>query len=150
MVHCVPPVPQACSSFCVLCLVKGSTFSLRRPGGASVPLSLAFLLQVTPVWWVFLEKVRFYELDKELFLFHLNNDNPVPICRSKFKSLDTSVSRSFFFSFYTPFFFPELLFFSFGCTTRYAGPQFPNLGLNPCPLHWEHGVLITEPPEKSP
>lgn len=110
------------SSFCVLCLVKGSTFSPRRPGGASVPVSLAFLLQVTPVWGVLLEKEKLYELDKELFLFHLNNDNPVQICRSKFKSLDTSVSRNFFFSFYTPlFFFLSFFFFFFGCTTRYTG-----------------------------
>ena len=26
---------------------------------------------------------------------------------------------------------------------------FPNQGLNPCPLHLEHGVLITRPPGKS-
>ena len=26
--------------------------------------------------------------------------------------------------------------------------QFPDQGLNLGPLHWEHGVLATEPPEK--
>jgi len=29
------------------------------------------------------------------------------------------------------------------------GSYFPNQGLNPCFLHWRHGVLITGPPEKS-
>ena len=115
VVRCAPnplcTVLSTASSCCVLCLVKGSTFSPRRPGGPSVPVSLAFLLQVTPVWGVLLEKVRLYELDKELLLFHLNNDNPFPICRSKFKSLDTSVSRIFFFSFYTPFFSLSFFFF---------------------------------------
>ena len=27
--------------------------------------------------------------------------------------------------------------------------QFPNQGLNPCPLHWEPGVVTTGPPRKS-
>ena len=30
-----------------------------------------------------------------------------------------------------------------------CGIQFPDQGLNPGPLHWERGVLATEPPEKS-
>lgn len=62
------PVPRLCSAF-VSCVWSGINLLSRRPGGALIPLSLAFLLQVTPVWWVFLEKVRFYELDKEIFLF---------------------------------------------------------------------------------
>lgn len=132
MVHCVPPAPQACSSFCVLCLVKGSTFSPRRPGGASVPLSLAFLLQVTPVWRVFLEKVRFCELDKELFLFRLNNDNPVPICRSKFKSLDTSVSKGVFSLASTPHFF-FLSFFFFWLYHKVCRTLVPQPGTEPMP-----------------
>ena len=28
-------------------------------------------------------------------------------------------------------------------------PQFPNQGLNPGPLHWQHEVLTTRPPGKS-
>ena len=30
------------------------------------------------------------------------------------------------------------------------GSKFPDQGLNPGPLHWEHGVLDTGPPGKSP
>ena len=30
-----------------------------------------------------------------------------------------------------------------------CGIQFPDQGLNPGPLHWELGVLVTGPPEKS-
>ena len=28
--------------------------------------------------------------------------------------------------------------------------DFANQGLNPGPLHWEHGVLVAGPPGKSP
>ena len=31
---------------------------------------------------------------------------------------------------------------------RHAGSQFPDQGLNPCPLHWEHKILTTGPPGK--
>ena len=31
-----------------------------------------------------------------------------------------------------------------------CGIQFPDQGLNPGPLHWEHGVSATQPQEKSP
>ena len=133
VVHCAPSplcMRSTVSSFCVLCLVKGSTFSPRRPGGASVPVSLAFLLQVTLVWGALQEKERLYELNKELFLFHLNNDNPVQICRSKFKSFDTSVSRIFFFSFYTPFSFSELFFWLYHKVRRILVPQ---PGIEPMP-----------------
>ena len=38
-----------------------------------------------------------------------------------------------------------------GCEVLVAacGIQFPDQGWNPGPLHWEHGVLATGPPEKS-
>ena len=39
--------------------------------------------------------------------------------------------------------------FIFGCTERHVGSQFPNQGLNSCPLYWEHRVLTTRPPGKS-
>ena len=42
-----------------------------------------------------------------------------------------------------------LLFFFFGCAAWHAGSWFPDQGLNPSPLHWKWGVLITGPPEKS-
>ena len=38
-----------------------------------------------------------------------------------------------------------LLFLAMPCSMR----NFPTQGLNPCPLHWKHGVLTTEPPGKS-
>ena len=41
------------------------------------------------------------------------------------------------------------IFFFFGHAARHMGSQFPDQGLNPCPLHWEHGVLTARPPEKS-
>ena len=44
----------------------------------------------------------------------------------------------------------KLFFFFFCCTTQHVGSQFPNQGLNLCPLHWKHRVLTTGPPEKSP
>ena len=31
----------------------------------------------------------------------------------------------------------------------HEGQAVPDLGLNPGPLHWEHGVLATGPPGKS-
>ena len=37
-----------------------------------------------------------------------------------------------------------------GCTMQHVGSQFPDQGLNPCPLHWKPRVLTTGPPEKSP
>ena len=44
------------------------------------------------------------------------------------------------------------LFFSFcflGCSVRHGGSKFPNQGWNPCPLHWECGVLTTGLPGES-
>ena len=32
---------------------------------------------------------------------------------------------------------------------RHVGSSFPNQGLNPCPLHWEHGVITTGAPGES-
>ena len=32
---------------------------------------------------------------------------------------------------------------------QHVGSQFPNLGLNPRPMQWKHGVLTTGPPGKS-
>ena len=40
------------------------------------------------------------------------------------------------------------ILFLVGCTARHVGSQFPNQGLNSCPLHWKHGVLTTVPPGK--
>ena len=37
------------------------------------------------------------------------------------------------------------LFLAAPCSVR----NFPSQGLNPCPLHWKHGVLTTGPPGKS-
>ena len=39
-------------------------------------------------------------------------------------------------------------FFSFGHAAWHVG-TYPNQGLNPCPLQWEHGVLTTGLPGKS-
>ena len=36
-----------------------------------------------------------------------------------------------------------------GCAIQHVRSQFPDQGLNLCPLHWKHGVLITGPPGKS-
>ena len=36
-----------------------------------------------------------------------------------------------------------LFVFISGCTMWHMGSQFPDQGLNLCPLHWEHGVLPT-------
>ena len=33
--------------------------------------------------------------------------------------------------------------------TQRKGSLFPNLGSNPCPLQWKHGVLATGPPGRS-
>ena len=42
-------------------------------------------------------------------------------------------------------------FFSFfGHTMQHVGSQFPDQGLNPRPLHWKHGVLITGSSGRSP
>lgn len=39
---------------------------------------------------------------------------------------------------------------SFSCCTAYlVGSQFPNLGLNPCPLKWKPTVLTNGPPGNS-
>ena len=35
-------------------------------------------------------------------------------------------------------------------TSTYVGTQFPDQGLNPCPLSWKHGVLTTGTWGKSP
>ena len=40
-------------------------------------------------------------------------------------------------------------FFFFGLTLRLVGSQFPDQGLNPCPLHWKCGVLTTGSPGNS-
>ena len=36
-----------------------------------------------------------------------------------------------------------------GSLVAACGIEFPDLALNPGPLHWEHGVLATGPPGKS-
>ena len=36
----------------------------------------------------------------------------------------------------------------FGQTTRHVGSEFPNQGLNPCPLHWKRRILTTGLPRK--
>ena len=41
------------------------------------------------------------------------------------------------------------IFFFFCYTMQHVKSQFPNQGPNVCPLHWEHGVLITGPAGKS-
>ena len=51
--------------------------------------------------------------------------------------------KSLIFSFC--FFF----FFKFGHTLWHEGAYFPDQGSNPWPSHHRHGVLTTEPPEKS-
>ena len=48
------------------------------------------------------------------------------------------------------FFFLSFRKFIFGCTTEHVGSLSPHQGSNPGPLHWEHGVLATGPPGKSP
>ena len=40
-------------------------------------------------------------------------------------------------------------FFLFGCTILHMGSLFPNLGLNPSPLHWKCRVSTTGLPGKS-
>ena len=39
-----------------------------------------------------------------------------------------------------------LFFFFFGHTFQHARSQLPNQGLNPCLMHWDHGILIPGPP----
>ena len=55
------------------------------------------------------------------------------------------VPVSYFFQSFLVFFI--LVFW--GYAMRHAGSSFPNQGLKPCPLHWEHGVLTTGPPGTS-
>ena len=52
----------------------------------------------------------------------------------------------FFFLFF-PFFF-YLFIYLFGRAVQHVGSQFPDQGLNLCPLHWKHGVLTTGLPGK--
>ena len=51
------------------------------------------------------------------------------------------------------FFFNIYLFYLFICLflalAAACGIKFPDQGLNPGPLHWEHRVLATGPPGKS-
>ena len=52
---------------------------------------------------------------------------------------------------YSLFFLSYLLFFFFGITSWHVGgilSQFPNQGINPCHLQWEHSVLTTALPDK--
>ena len=42
-----------------------------------------------------------------------------------------------------------LLFSSSGCPVGHAGYQFSHQGSNPCPRHWQHGVLTTGLPGRS-
>ena len=42
----------------------------------------------------------------------------------------------------------DLFSCSMGTLSSACGIQFPDYGLNPGPLHWEHGVLATGPPGK--
>ena len=42
-----------------------------------------------------------------------------------------------------------IYFLFFGCTSLHVESQFPNQGLNLCPLHWKCRVLTTGPLEKS-
>ena len=44
-------------------------------------------------------------------------------------------------------FWPTLAFFFLAA--EHVGFWFPNQGSNLLPLHWERGVLISRPPEKS-
>ena len=41
------------------------------------------------------------------------------------------------------------VFFFLATATRHVGSQFPDQGLNLCPLQWKCGVLTTGPPGKS-
>ena len=45
--------------------------------------------------------------------------------------------------------FLRFFFFFFGYKMQHVKSQFPYQGPNLCPLHWEHGVLITGPAGKS-
>ena len=45
----------------------------------------------------------------------------------------------------------QVFFFFFFCLAlQHVGSQFPNQGLNPCPLHWKLRVLTSGLPGKSP
>ena len=56
-----------------------------------------------------------------------------------------------YYIFLLVFIFSSFLIFKFfGCVLPHVGSWFPDWGSNPCPLHWENGVLITGPPGKSP
>ena len=41
------------------------------------------------------------------------------------------------------------LFFFWPCCMLYVGSEYSDHGLNPSPLQWKRGVLITGPPGKS-
>ena len=59
---------------------------------------------------------------------------------------------------YCHYFFEVFIYLAMLCLSRdtweslvgACGIQFPDQGANPGPLHWEHGVLATGPPGKSP
>ena len=53
----------------------------------------------------------------------------------------------FLFYFYLFYF---TVFFWFGYATWFVGSQFPDQGLNPCPLQWKRRVLTTRSPGNSP
>ena len=40
-------------------------------------------------------------------------------------------------------------YYYYGHAVQHEGSWFPDEGSNPCPLHWERGVLTTGPPGKS-
>ena len=61
--------------------------------------------------------------------------------------LSTSDVEHLFRPFMYLFFFFNLTTPGLSCTCRI---YLPDQDLNPDPLHWEHGVLATGPPEKSP
>lgn len=42
------------------------------------------------------------------------------------------------------------IYSSFFFSTQLGEPSFPSQVLNPCHLHWEHIVLTTAPPGRSP
>ena len=70
-------------------------------------------------------------------------------------SWDSFFHLLFLFSFkssvcvFSVFLFHFFFFSPLGHSAQHVGSQFPKQGLNPGPLQWKHGVLITGPPGKS-
>ena len=81
----------------------------------------------------------------EVQLIEIDTGNPPSVCRNQHLRSSNDWFRSQSPKWQVP---NKLAFFlwPYGSACRIL----PNPGSNPCPLHWEHRLLTTRPPRKSP